>query len=568
VATDALIGEVLDGRYRIIEPIAKGAMGVVYRAERLRLGRAVAVKVLHESLPDELAARGRFEIEAKAMAQLEHPHCVPVFDVGIHDGKPYIVMELVRGDSLNDLLTHGRFEIPRAVSIARQVLSGLTHAHELGIVHRDIKPANLVVGHKAGIGEHVRILDFGLARSKAHSTGLTAGFAVGTPSYMAPEQCCGADVDARTDIYAVGVVLFEMLTGRKPFVAEDPIEIVKMHLSVPAPRLDDVVPAEEFYELEAIVACALAKRPAERYASAAEMSAALDAAIAKMPAHISASMPVDPADIVSSQPMHFPATVRGMRAPTPPPGVDERGEPLPRASTIPPRTPTSPPRARSQDDSGTVAEALTAMRTDRPPLAEEESAIAPAPPAKPRSRRGLVVAGVVIVGLGAAAAVVVIANFGSPESGEHPRDAAAEPDIEPAADPAAPIIARAEELAADGRPELALDLVQKSRRTYPTSAGLPYEAGKLACAKLYFGVCFAAFRDAIKLEPGYRKDPELIKAALRAFIVTPDYNELAADFLHDEIGPPAAQYLEETSKEHPNARVRARASAELRRYHP
>src|SRR5262249_19881865 len=154
-----------------------------------------------------------------------------------------------------------------------------------GIVHRDIKPANLVVGHKAGIGEHVRILDFGLARSKAHSTGLTAGFAVGTPSYMAPEQCCGAEVDARTDIYAVGAVRFEMLRGRKPFIAEDPIDIVKMHLSNPAPRLDSVVP-EEFYELEDIVAKALAKRPADRYASAAEMSAALDAALARLPAYI------------------------------------------------------------------------------------------------------------------------------------------------------------------------------------------------------------------------------------------------------------------------------------------
>jgi serine/threonine protein kinase len=556
-------------------------MGVVYRAERLKLGRAVAIKVMHESLPEELGSLRRFEIEAKAMAQLEHPHCVPVFDAGIHDGKPYIVMELVRGDSLFDLIQQqGRFDIARTVNIARQVLSGLTHAHELGIVHRDIKPANLVVGHKAGLGEHVRILDFGLARSSAHSSGVTAGFAVGTPSYMAPEQCCGAAVDARTDLYAVGVVMFELLTGRKPFVAEDPIEIVKMHLSTPPPRIDSVV-REDFGELENVIATALAKAPIERYASATEMSAALDAAFAKFPAHISQSLAIDPADIMSSEPIRFSATVRGLTAPAPPPDVDELGQPRPktipprvptepRPQTIPPRVPseprpqTAPPRARSHDDSGTIAEVQTALRTDR--TKREEPVATQAKPRK--SPRGLVVAGVVVAGLGAAAAIVLVANSGSPEH-EHPHDAGVATAASDASeDPAAPIIARAEELASEGRPELALDLVNKARRNYPTSPGLPYEAGKLAMQKLYFRDGFASFREAIKLDPSLRNDPELIKAALRAFIVTPDYNELAADFLHDEIGPTAAQYLEETSKAHPNARVRARASAELRRYHP
>src|SRR5262249_7935175 len=151
-----------------------------------------------------------------------------------------------------------------------------------------------------------------------------------------------------------------------------------------------------------------------------------------------------------------------------------------------------------------------------------------------------------------AAAVVLVANSG-PSEAEHPHDAAvAKPAADASTDPAAPIVARAEELAAEGRAELALDLVNKARRNYPTSPGRPSEAGKLAMQKLYFRDGFASFREAIKLDPNLRNDPELIKAALRAFIVTPDYNELAADFLHEDIGPAAAQYLEETSKAHPN----------------
>jgi hypothetical protein len=373
--------------------------------------------------------------------------------------------------------------------------------------------------------------------------------------------------------------MFELLTGQKPFIAEDPIEIVKMHLSTPPPRLDSVV-REDFGDLEGVIAMALAKAPAERYASAAEMAVALDAAFAKFPAHISQSLPIDPADIVSAEPIRFSATVRGLTAPAPPPDVDERGEPRPRTipprvpseprpQTIPPRVPgeprpqTIPPRARSHDESGTIAEVQSALRSERHAKQSDEPAAA-----KPkRSPRGLIVVGVVVAGLGAAAAIVLVTNSGS-ERVEHPHDAAVATPSDASEDPAAPIIARAEELAADGRVDLALDLVNKSRRSYPTSAGLPYEAGKLAMGKLYFRDGFAAFREAIKLDPALRNDPELIKAALRAFIVTPDYNELAADFLHDDIGPAAAQYLEETSKAHPNARVRARASAELRRYHP
>jgi serine/threonine-protein kinase len=276
-----LTGAILDGRYRVIEPVAQGAMGTVYRAERVKLGRIVAVKVLHDALPHELSGRKRFEIEAMAMAKLEHPHCASVLDVGVYHDRPYVVMDFVSGQNLKDVIATGPQPIGRAVEIVRQVLSGLAHAHELGIIHRDIKPANLVLSQKTGLGDHVKILDFGLARLHDGSQNLTTGVVVGTPAYMAPEQIRGTGLDPRADLYACGVLLFELLTARKPFHSEidDPIEVCRMHLQSPIPRLDDKLPGGGFGELEAVVARALAKDRDERYASAQEFAAALDAAV-------------------------------------------------------------------------------------------------------------------------------------------------------------------------------------------------------------------------------------------------------------------------------------------------
>src|SRR5688572_2212332 len=232
-----LTGQLIERRYKIEERISEGAMGVVYRATRLKLDRSVAVKVMHASLPAE-DGKKRFEREAKLMAKLEHPHCVSIIDFGLHDNKPFVVMELIRGRDLHEILVEqGRFEVPRAIEIMTQILSGLAHAHEHNIIHRDIKPANIMISPKAPLGVHARILDFGLARMLGTSTSLSDGVAVGTPSYMAPEQCRGDNLDQRVDIYACGVVLFEMLTGKKPFIAREPIEIIKKQLSEPPPRL-------------------------------------------------------------------------------------------------------------------------------------------------------------------------------------------------------------------------------------------------------------------------------------------------------------------------------------------
>jgi serine/threonine-protein kinase len=267
---DPLLGNVLEGRYQLVERIAEGAMGVVYRGERLQLGRAVAVKFLHATVADDASRRQRFEIEARAMARLDHPHCASVIDMGLHGGLPYVVMEFIPGRDLRDLLDEGALPPARAVELMRQILAGLGHAHELGITHRDVKPANIMVSQRTGLGEQVRVLDFGLARLHEQSSGLTMGMAVGTPAYMAPEQCTGGAIDPRTDLYACGILLYEMLTGDKPFKAEHPLEVLKLHMTMLPPRMDGPIGD--------VIDRALAKSPDDRFQSAGDFASALLAA--------------------------------------------------------------------------------------------------------------------------------------------------------------------------------------------------------------------------------------------------------------------------------------------------
>ncbi len=196
---DPRVGNVLQGRYRILAKIASGAMGIVYQGERVQLGRPVAVKFLHPWIAAQKAFLSRFENEAKAMSRLAHPHCVSVIDFGI-EGAPYLVMDFVTGRTLREVMLSGPLALPRVFKIAAQLLAGLAHAHAQGIVHRDLKPENLILSGEGGLEEHLRILDFGLAKLR-DGPAMTAGMAVGTPSYMSPEQSGGAGtVDARTDL--------------------------------------------------------------------------------------------------------------------------------------------------------------------------------------------------------------------------------------------------------------------------------------------------------------------------------------------------------------------------------
>ena len=195
------------------------------------------------------------------MSRLEHPNCVSVSDFGVEHESPYLVLDYVAGLTLRQVMQMQAGPMPagRAVAIVKQVLAGLSHAHHHGIVHRDMKPDNVLVTEIAGHGEQARIADFGLAKLRDDVT-VTTGVALGTPSYMSPEQTIGQSADARTDIYAVGIILFELLVGRKPFQAESPFDLMRFHRESPVPPLGASVPEIAFSkQMEAIVQKALAK---------------------------------------------------------------------------------------------------------------------------------------------------------------------------------------------------------------------------------------------------------------------------------------------------------------------
>ena len=268
--TDKLIDRTFDRRYVIKRRLGSGGMADVYLAEDQELGRRVALKLLNERHAADEQFVERFRREAQSAAGLNHPSIVSIFDRGYAEGTYYIAMEYLDGRTLKELLVrNGPTPIPIAIDYARQILGALAFAHRNGIVHRDIKPHNIVVG---GDGR-LKVTDFGIARSGA-SQMTEAGSIVGTAQYLSPEQARGAPVDQRSDIYSLGIVLYEMLTGKVPFTGDTPVEIAMKHLSqIPEPpsKLRPEVP----HDLDAIVMRALAKEPEGRYASAEEMDADL-----------------------------------------------------------------------------------------------------------------------------------------------------------------------------------------------------------------------------------------------------------------------------------------------------
>jgi eukaryotic-like serine/threonine-protein kinase len=269
-ASDTLIGRSFDTRYVIERKLGSGGMADVYLAEDQELGRRVALKLLDDRHASDEQFVERFRREAQSAAGLNHPSIVSIFDRGYAEGTYYIAMEYLDGRTLKELLVkNGPTPVPIAIDYARQILGALAFAHRNGIVHRDIKPHNIVVG---GDGR-LKVTDFGIARSGA-SQMTEAGSIVGTAQYLSPEQARGAPVDPRSDIYSLGIVLYEMLTGKVPFTGDTPVEIAMKHLSqVPEPpsELRPDIP----HDLDAVVMRALAKDPEQRYATAEEMDADL-----------------------------------------------------------------------------------------------------------------------------------------------------------------------------------------------------------------------------------------------------------------------------------------------------
>ena len=256
-------GRVLAGRYALQGLVGQGGMADVELAQDQVLDRQVAVKLLHTRYADDPAFRERFKREARAAASLNHPNMVAVYDTGEEDGRPYIVMEYVAGRSLRDVLRREGVLPQRAAEIASDAALALHYAHERGLVHRDVKPANIMVSNEG----QVKVTDFGIARAANSETVTQTAAVFGTAAYIAPEQAQGLDVDARTDVYSLGVVLYEMLTGRQPFSADSAVALAYKHVSED-PTRPTVLNPEISPALEAVVLKAMAKNPANRYQTA------------------------------------------------------------------------------------------------------------------------------------------------------------------------------------------------------------------------------------------------------------------------------------------------------------
>lgn len=319
---DDLIGQLLADRYRVEALLGTGAMGAVYRAEHVHMKKLVALKVLHREMTHDPQVVSRFEREAVAAGRIEHPNVATAKDFGkLEDGSFYLVLEYVQGALLRVALRGGPLPPARAVAIAKQIADALGAAHDAGIVHRDLKPENVMLVPQAEGGDLVKVLDFGIAKissGELEGQALTkVGAVFGTPEYMAPEQASGQVVDHRVDLYALGVMLYEMLAGRAPFEADDMIAVLTQQLvAEPAP-----LPAHVDRELAALVHKQLAKLPQDRSQSAAELGAALDALQRRFgpPSGVQHAAPVPSDAALTSNPTRVDGPSLGNARTEPPP---------------------------------------------------------------------------------------------------------------------------------------------------------------------------------------------------------------------------------------------------------
>ncbi|HVW06157.1 MAG TPA: serine/threonine-protein kinase, partial [Vicinamibacterales bacterium] len=288
-------------KYRVTEQIGRGGMGTVYRAIDETLHREVAIKVLNTELNDPTVAR-RFRAEAVTVARLNHPGIATIYELLQHEGQWLMVMEFVRGETLERLCSRkGSLPVDQAADLCMQTLSALAHAHSLGVVHRDLKPANLMVTD----GGSIKIMDFGIARVAGTEHLTSAGFMMGTPAYMAPEQVLGQEIDARTDLYATGVVLYHLTTGRLPFKGDTPLEMAQSRINdtpTPARSVREDLPAW----LAQVLDISLTRAPERRFQTALLFREALRRGLANLPIETPAPAAPPPELIATAAPRSLP----------------------------------------------------------------------------------------------------------------------------------------------------------------------------------------------------------------------------------------------------------------------
>ncbi len=300
--------QLIDNRYRVLEKLGEGGMGAVYKVEHVRMGKLAALKLMRPDHAVDKALKGRFLQEARIVARLSHPNTVQVFDSGeLDDGGLFIAMEYVPGKDLAwHLKAHGPMSEGQAANIGVQLLASLQEAHEAGIVHRDLKPANVMLVRRRKSGDdQVKLLDFGIAKlHEAEGRKSTTGDFIGTPAYMSPEQIRGESLDARSDLYSLGCLLFELVTGRQPFDGPTPISILTQHYEAPIPRITDVkADANVSPAFQAVLDRAMAKKAVDRWPDAEAMRVALEQlqkSLGSKPAEYT-PMPVELADKMLSR---------------------------------------------------------------------------------------------------------------------------------------------------------------------------------------------------------------------------------------------------------------------------
>ncbi len=604
--TDTRIGQLVDERYKILDAMASGSMGAVYKAERVPVGKLVALKFLHASFAKDTEFQTRFERETRVMSKLSHPNCVSVVDFGVWQGAPYIAMEYVTGTTLRQMIDKGPIPIGRALVLARQIAAGLAHAHAQGVVHRDVKPANIMISDEVGTGDHVRILDFGLARLRGNvgRDATQTNVVVGTPNYMAPEQTIGGGtIDARTDIYACGVVMFEMISGERPFNAKDTMALLGMHRAAPTPKLKDrmnlmsgsVAIPEGVQEL---IEKAMAKSPDDRFQSAVELAEAIEELVGsrtssehKVPVIPLKRAQTDPAAIVT------PSMIES-----------DSG----RIATTIKKERTEPVKQKSGGGAflllllllaaAAAAFYIKVLRTDdkpetdpnpiaTPPAADAAGQVASATP--DATEAPVVVIDAADVTADAADPAVALADAGTatvlmPDStDEIEMDplTADNPDPQPASDSAedeaadapdqidenkvemppepAKTVREAIEMIKDGKRELARQSLHALWKKSPNSAQIPFLLGNIYNDKLWWSVAMDHYKIAINKNGGYKGNAILNKNVIN-MLASPKTVRKAEAFIRSTIGRSARGYLANAAKHHKNGNVKKRAASLLK----